>query len=699
MSVGDSIVFSDTMFGNDIIPQTVYYIESIFDDNEFTISTTLGGSVLPLSDAVGGATGITNDYSFGIADNGISAKMIFSAQYDTTVDYLAYTVFGETFPIQYGYTIPEIETFTATSGQTSFLLTNYVSGDNRTNAIVEVNGVRLTSSEYTINSTTDILTLDTGAILNDTVAVTSFNLTERQYFNTQYNITSKTVSPIINIDNEIAPPIVSGIVTSVSSTGNLLTCSDTSGFIVDQTIIFKGTQVGNVLTDGTVYYVKSVTYPYDGTFTISQTLGGSTFNPGTASGSVVVYVGGTPAVRVTTSTPHNLTTNDIIRIDGTLGSVQLNNNTYYVHVISSTQIDLYDSSYSSSISAVNDPVTGVSTYISGGYVWEDGIFVIDSDWEQNNVDRLWVTVQGYRVPSSSLYLNANNNLSILVSIDTGDEIIITSMISSATPNELIYLQNVNKNGVGSVFRSNSNTRTWLVQPVFYTDEVIYVDNVTRITDQIIQNVSAPAAVSGITSIGLTADKNIISQVTVYNNTTASYINSSNYDVVIIDLSPILEIYDEVTVGDSLTIITLEGNLVYINGEQIKFTTVDPILVSGNFKIGQKYIIESLGTTDFTDIGASSNTLGLEFTATGLGTGTGTAIAINAISGLQRGTNGTAELSYIPLYSEIFGLLSNDLLSSVDYNLTWNSNIYNVTEGDPLQISETPAAYFLNTSIS
>ena len=703
MAVGDRIVFSDTMFGNDITPQTVYYIESIFDGNEFTISATLGGIVITLSDAVGGATGITNDYSFGIADNGISAKMIFSAQYDVTVDYLAYTVFGETYPSQYGYTIPEIQTIIGNGTSGPFTLTNFVGGDNPTNAIVEINGVRLLDTAYTINSSTDTLQFIGGTPLtpssSDTIAVTSFNLTERQYFNTQYNITTKTVSTIINIDNEITPPIVSTIVTAVSSTGNLLTCANTSGFIVDQTIIFKGTQLGNVLTNGTVYYVKSVTYPYDGTFTISTTLGGSTFNPGTATGTMLAYVGGTPAVRVTTSTAHNLTTNDLIRIDGTIGSVQLNNNTYYVHVISSTQVDLYNTSYSSSISAVNDPVTSISTYLSGGYIWEDGIFVVDSDWEQSNVDRLWVTINGYRVPSTQLYLNANNNLSILTEIVTADDIIITSMISSATPNQLVYLQNVNKNSTGSVFRSNSNTRTWIVQPIYYTDAVIYVDDVTKITDQITQNVVAPAAVNGITSIGLTADKNIISQVTVYNNTTNAYINSTNYDIVIIDLSPILEIYDEVTVGDSLTIVTLEGNLIYINGEQIKFTTVNPILQSGNFKIGQQYIIETVGTTNFTSIGASSNTVGLTFTATGLGTGTGTAIALNAISGLQRGTNGTAEVSYIPLYSEMFGLLSNNLLPEVDYNLTWNSNIYNVTDGDPLQISETDAAYFLNTTIS
>jgi hypothetical protein len=389
----------------------------------------------------------------------------------------------------------------------------------------------------------------------------------------------------------------------------------------------------------------------------------------------------------------------LIRIDGTLGSTQLNNNTYYVHVINTTQIDLYNTPYLSGIIDVNNPVVGTSSYISGGYIWVNESFVVDSDWEQNNVDRLWVTINGYRVPSSSLYLNANNNLSILVTIISSDEIIITSMISSATPNELVYLQNVNKNGTGSVYRANTNTKTWLVEPLFYTDSTLYINDSTRVTDTVIQNVTAPAAVNGVISVGLNADKNIISRVVVYNNTTSGYVDPSNYDIVVIDLSPILEIYNDVTVGDSLTITTLEGNLLYINGEQIRYTIVNPVLQAGSFKVGRNYVIQTVGTTNFIAIGAGSNTVGLEFTATGIGSGTGTAVALNAISGLQRGTNGTGELAYIPEYSEVFGILSTNLLPSVNYNLTWNSNVYNVTEGDPLQISETVAAYFLNTDVS
>jgi len=561
MSVGETITFSDTMFGN-VLPNTTYYVKSIYDDNEFSISTTLGGSVLTLTTDAGGAIAITNDYAFGIADNGISAKMILAAQYDDTVDYLTYTVFGETWPLQYGYTIPEIQTITGNGTSGPFNLINFNGGDNPTNAIVEINGVRLLDTAYTINDSTDTLQFIGGTPLtpssSDTIAVTTFNLTDRQSFNTQYNITGKTVSAISYINNFI---------------------------------------------------------------TVSQ-----------------------PAIRVTTATNHGLSTNNIVRIDGVTGSVQLNNNIYYVNVINTTQFDLYYS-----IVSDNDPVLSVSSYTGGGYVWLDETFTVTSVWDQFNVNRLWVTVNGYRVPSQSLYLNSDNNLSILVPIASGDSVTILSMVPSATPNQLVYLQNVNKTNNASVYRANTQTRTWLVEPLYYTDETMYVADVTRITDTIIQNVTAPAAVGGIINVGINADKNSISQIIVYNSTTSSYVNTINYSLVIVDIAPTINITGGVTAGDSLIITTIEGNLLYLNGEQIRFTAVN--------------------------------------------------LSDNSITGLQRGTNGTGEISYNPVYSEVYGILPNNLLPSVNYNLTWNSNVYNVSQGDPLQISDTPAAYFLNTDVS
>ena len=47
--------------------------------------------------------------------------------------------------------------------------------------------------------------------------------------------------------------------------------------------------------------------------------------------------------------------------------------------------------------------------------------------------------------------------------------------------------------------------------------------------------------------------------------------------------------------------------------------------AGAFEVGKKYEILSVGTTDFTLIGANNNTVGNNFTATGVGTGTGTVV--------------------------------------------------------------------------
>lgn len=55
-----------------------------------------------------------------------------------------------------------------------------------------------------------------------------------------------------------------------------------------------------------------------------------------------------------------------------------------------------------------------------------------------------------------------------------------------------------------------------------------------------------------------------------------------------------------------------------------FSTVGATVTAGNFVVGTQYTILVVGTTNFTLIGASANTVGIIFTATDVGTGTGTA---------------------------------------------------------------------------
>lgn len=52
-----------------------------------------------------------------------------------------------------------------------------------------------------------------------------------------------------------------------------------------------------------------------------------------------------------------------------------------------------------------------------------------------------------------------------------------------------------------------------------------------------------------------------------------------------------------------------------------------VVTAGDFEIDKEYVITTVGSTDFTLIGATSNTVGVKFTATGVGTGSGTATTV------------------------------------------------------------------------
>lgn len=64
-----------------------------------------------------------------------------------------------------------------------------------------------------------------------------------------------------------------------------------------------------------------------------------------------------------------------------------------------------------------------------------------------------------------------------------------------------------------------------------------------------------------------------------------------------------------------------------NGVALEAVTV----TAGSFVVGVRYTIVSVGSTDFTLIGAASNTVGVVFVATGVGAGTGTASTKSRIS--------------------------------------------------------------------
>lgn len=113
-----------------------------------------------------------------------------------------------------------------------------------------------------------------------------------------------------------------------------------------------------------------------------------------------------------------------------------------------------------------------------------------------------------------------------------------------------------------------------------------------------------------------------------------FISGSEY------IAPTTTIDESAIVGD-ITVQTKQSRRSVYNGvkglfvnEDDNYTTADyPAQLAntdaGSFITGTKYIITFVGDTDFTAIGASSNTVGVIFSATGAGSGTGKASAYGA----------------------------------------------------------------------
>jgi hypothetical protein len=664
--VDQPIRFSDTIFGS-IDPLTTYYVYSIISATEFMIRDSIGNPIY-LTNGTGTAIFITNDYAVTLAENQINPKVMFAEPYVKSVDYVSYSFFGPTEPLQYGFTIPQTQHFLGQGIVGPYILDNYVGGVNATNAVVEINGLRIDPSEYTIDfGTTSLIFNALTPTPSDTVAVTTFNDTQRQYlFTTSYDTTTipKQVTPIVYVNNSV---------TTVQ-----------------------------------------------------------------------------PTVQIETSIAHNLVNDDVVRIDGVIGSSQLNNQVFRVEEISPTILALYEYTPGTPYSA-SPPITIADNYISGGYVWKlnswilenqiatdssydavsdiwvlavsdvsglepdtpvyfteydsgtgidiplgdatsipeifagtkyfikdinaftnefsisetqggpamvlsavSGVSIRATQWEQTNVDRLWVTVNGQRVSSSSLRLNDANEVSILTEVLPGDEVIITSMVPSATPNTMTYIQIVDQENQGTVYRANSNTRTWLTEPVGEFTTTIKVDDITKITNSVTQNSTCPIATFDYHEIGLSANRFDILEVRVYNNNPArlGFIDQDYLEVRVSGLGPFVLIQEGswINAGDDLTITTTEGRTLYVNGEYMTIISVDQ----------------------------AENTLNV-----------------------QRGAQASAVNISIPKYTIVYSLLSDNQMSVINYNDTWNPipGIYNTAEGDPLQIAVSPGANFLKVDVT
>jgi hypothetical protein len=292
------------------------------------------------------------------------------------------------------------------------------------------------------------------------------------------------------------------------------------------------------------------------------------------------------------------------------------------------------------------PVTGkvLAKYVSGGYIWKtSNTHVINQPTlTLSNVSRLFVTVNGYKVDNSRLKLKSGNKLNILEPINVGDVVLITSMITNATPNQMVYINHIDKTGEQLIYRANSGVRTWLTKDLEVLDSQIYVEDVAKLLDLVKTTVVA-VTVNESVACFVNYAVETIKEISVYNISTLTQLSTENITLSIKNSRPVIYIAKGASEGDNLEVSLRLGNTISIDGEIITYKKVNT--------------------------------------------------ETNIISGITRGVNGSGARFMHSGYTTVYGVKLTNTLFNYYYNRTWNSEEYSA-EGDPLQLSDSFPANFL-----
>jgi hypothetical protein len=349
-----------------------------------------------------------------------------------------------------------------------------------------------------------------------------------------------------------------------------------------------------------------------------------------------------------------LSSGDEITIDGVIGTTQLNNNSYFIKVLDPVvegavtyyvMALYYDAFLFSAVGTI-----ALAQYISDGYVWKTSQTPqLSQTIDLEDTTRVFVTVNGYKVTPSLMRLNTGNYLSILseIDVDAGDIVTITSMVGSATPGQMTYITEIDKNGSQAIYRSNPNNRTWLTQPIQQLDDTIHVYDINRVVD-IVTDRYIVEPLEDLLVVRVNYDSETIKQTTVYNVTSITGLASSEFVLITRNSVAYLVIRSGAVEGDELEVTMRLGDVILINGEKIRYQRVD--------------------------------------------------YTTNTLSSLTRGIDGTGINTIHDEYASVVAINPTNTMFNFYYNRTWNSENYNVNNGDPLQISDTIPARFLQTGV-
>ena len=585
--------------------------------------------------------------------NDNSLKLMFTETYNIDTDYIVYSILGdsstETSVDQYGYSIPETQVFVAASATTDFELDMSlidITGDNILNSVVEKNGHRLayipsdpinTDYSFVEVSGTWYLRLEIASSISDVIAVTTFYDTSRQFLTTGRYIsgTSLRVTAISYIDTNVSPIRIT-FASDPSPTTNI------SGTLFK----FDGVN-GTTELNGNTYYVNqinSTTYDLYSLLVTTPVTGalGDLFITTTdiTDISLGMLVTGT-GIGKGASNGGALITN--IQADTpTAGTYKITLSVANTATVSSAKFSQKTNS--------ND----FGTYVSSGFGW-DNLYTIQVPsptvpvgmpaMTYTDGERTWVTINGYRLDPNYVKFYENNYIGILHTLTLAEEVIITNMVTGASPNSTGFNISVSKTGYGYTTRTNVQDGSWLVEQFNIGDDIMYFYNVSNLVEEMSTTVNV-VEVDSLVYAYVQCDITQVRQVEVYNNTTLETLtDNSAYGIQLVNGRPAVVFTAGAVAGNSVTVTLIIGNVVEINGERIKFSNIDMVN--------------------------------------------------NTISGLVRGVQGTRISNTHSELSVGYGITPARQLTDTQYARNWSSS--NITVfGDPLQISTTDAANFLNS---
>ncbi len=276
LTVDMPVTFSGSTYGG-VTSGFTYYIVTIADETDFQVSTTLGGSVVFLTTSTG--TGGTMFLNFPNEDSRILADTTDNMEINLPIYFtgaaISSIVPGQTYYISEIY--PDTNEFTVSADLVEVTATNTTAVSNYVTVAPD------TSSLISINPI-----VFTGTSFGDIAAETKY------YINHVIDATRITLSS----------GVIDSTISATQAGSNLITCADTTGFIIGNPVIITGVTFGGIVNDR-LYYIHYVSN--NTSFSISNTS-----TPITITATETFANG-----NITVSSTTNLTPLTPIKFDGT----------------------------------------------------------------------------------------------------------------------------------------------------------------------------------------------------------------------------------------------------------------------------------------------------------------------------------------------------------------------------------------------